>query len=250
MGSEHAFAQVDLEMELVMKVVTRTRNLRADYELQKQRPKLFLSVSGDADARVAPCLTARHAEIAALSTSESAEVLPPGARAPPGCGVAIVSEAVTVHMLLVGRGCAWVLGLVLAPCSAWHQMETRMQRWHVAGKAHQWCCGWSDTMPPPPGSPPRVGGAVLKIHWKCSRNSCCTHCFVFFWGGVTLYGLEGREAVSKSLGGSDALSGAGIYLSPQQLGKIQNNSMSSIAELECPTLAPDWNPSGMRYVRG
>jgi valyl-tRNA synthetase len=91
--------QAEADMGYLLSVVARTRGLRSDYGLTKERAPLFV---GAKDAARAAFLGAHLPELSALSTSSSAEVLPPGGAAPRGCGVVIVDEATTVHLLLVG----------------------------------------------------------------------------------------------------------------------------------------------------
>ena len=77
------------------------RSLRAGYNLpNKVRPALLLHCKGD---KVAALAKQGAAMVATLSLSDSCEVVTDGAAIPKGCGVAIVDESVTAHVVLVGH---------------------------------------------------------------------------------------------------------------------------------------------------
>ena len=91
--------QVESDMAYVMNVVTKTRALRADYGLVKQKPTVYLVTK---DAERAAHLASVTVEIATLTTSAAVEVLPPDAERPHGCGVAILDDVTAIHMGLAG----------------------------------------------------------------------------------------------------------------------------------------------------
>jgi valyl-tRNA synthetase len=96
---EWADPGVEADMAYLLTVVNRTRSLRADYGLAKQRPPLFVSCR---DAARAALLTSCLAELGTLTTTEAPEVLDDGRAAPHGCGVAIIDETTTVYLALAG----------------------------------------------------------------------------------------------------------------------------------------------------
>jgi valyl-tRNA synthetase len=92
-------AQVDADMAYVQAIVTKTRAMRADYGLTKEKPPLYVAIK---DARKAGLVASAASEIATLSTSETVTVLDGEAERPAGCGVAIIDETTTVLLGLAG----------------------------------------------------------------------------------------------------------------------------------------------------
>lgn len=103
------------QYEAAQAVVGAIRKLRTDYNLTRQRPAVYVSVSssssssGDAgDGSSSSSVGAEFREvvqqlsgdIACLANCSEVVLLQEGEPAPPGCSVAIVNEAVTVHMQL------------------------------------------------------------------------------------------------------------------------------------------------------
>lgn len=91
--------QVEADMAYLQQVVNRTRGLRSDYGLNKERPPMYLGVK---DAARGALLATQAADIAHLSTCASVEVLGEGQAAPHGCGVAILDDVTTVYLGLAG----------------------------------------------------------------------------------------------------------------------------------------------------
>jgi valyl-tRNA synthetase len=109
---------LDRQYEAAQAVVGAIRKLRTDYNLTRQRPAVYVSVSsssssGDAGdgssssssvgAEFRAMLQQLSGDIACLAMCSEVELLQEGAAAPLGCSVAIVNEAVTVHMQLKVR---------------------------------------------------------------------------------------------------------------------------------------------------
>ncbi|GAX73886.1 hypothetical protein CEUSTIGMA_g1336.t1 [Chlamydomonas eustigma] len=90
---------LERDFEYVQTVITRTRKMRTDYGLVKQKPMLFVSAS---DAGKHGVLSSFSSEVATLTSSADITVLGPGVSQPAGCSVAIVDESTTVYMLLAG----------------------------------------------------------------------------------------------------------------------------------------------------
>lgn len=95
-----SWQQPNLERDLdyLLKVVGRIRNLRTDYGLVKQKPQVYLVC---ADAARSTVLSELSKDIATLTSSSEVCVCPASA-VPTGCGVVIVDDVTTVSMLLKG----------------------------------------------------------------------------------------------------------------------------------------------------
>jgi len=91
--------KVESDMAYVLSIVTKTRALRADYGLVKQKPQMYLAVK---DATRATQLATACDEIACLTTSASVEVLAADAERPQGCGVTVLDDVTAIHMGLAG----------------------------------------------------------------------------------------------------------------------------------------------------
>jgi len=93
---------LEADFAAMQAVVAAARKLRADYGLTpKQRPPVYVVVApGQAGRRAA--LERLSLEAAALAPASSVVVLAEGEGPPPGCGVAIVDDAVSVAVLLRG----------------------------------------------------------------------------------------------------------------------------------------------------
>lgn len=105
---------LDKQYEAAQAVVAAIRKLRADYNLQKQRPTVYVSVSSSSSSSegggsgsssstgvfFAEVVQQLGGDIACLATCSEVVLLQGGAAAPGGCSVAIVNDAVTVHMQL------------------------------------------------------------------------------------------------------------------------------------------------------
>lgn len=93
-------SSVDASMSYMMSIVTKTRSLRSDYGLTREKAALFISV---AEVHTKEFLDLILLEIATLTTSSQVTILVKGADKPPkGCGVAVVDEKTTVHVALAG----------------------------------------------------------------------------------------------------------------------------------------------------
>mmetsp|Transcript_29964 Transcript_29964/g.66340 ORF Transcript_29964/g.66340 Transcript_29964/m.66340 type:complete len:1040 (+) Transcript_29964:120-3239(+) len=92
-------SQLEKDFDFATTVITRTRKLRSDYGLVKQKPHLYVACTDEGKHQV---LTALSSEVATLTTSSEVSVLPPGTSAPSGCSVGIVDDSTTLHMLLKG----------------------------------------------------------------------------------------------------------------------------------------------------
>uniref|UniRef100_UPI00398E4566 LOW QUALITY PROTEIN: valine--tRNA ligase, mitochondrial n=1 Tax=Pristiophorus japonicus TaxID=55135 RepID=UPI00398E4566 len=90
--------QEESDFLFVQEVVRVVRTVRADYQLTKARPELYLSCDADAGRKLASFL----GPLGTLSRSGSVELLSPGQSAPAGCAIAIVNPHCQVHLLLKG----------------------------------------------------------------------------------------------------------------------------------------------------
>lgn len=90
---------VEADMAYLLTVVNKTRSLRADYGLNRQRPPMYISVKDQAKAAF---LAKTSVELATLATAASVKVLVEGEDRPQGCGVAIVDDVTTVLLGLAG----------------------------------------------------------------------------------------------------------------------------------------------------
>lgn len=95
-----AFPADEAVMESAMACVRGARSLRAAYGLQpRARPAVYVLARTDAAATAA---AAAAPEMRALAGADSLAVLRDAADAPPGCGVEVVSDAVSVYLNLKG----------------------------------------------------------------------------------------------------------------------------------------------------
>lgn len=93
-------AETDRNMAYMMSIVTKARALRSDYGLTKEKPEMFVSVS---DASIREFLKTVTLEVATLTSSASVKILASGEEEPPsGCGVAVVDDKTTLHLVLAG----------------------------------------------------------------------------------------------------------------------------------------------------
>lgn len=95
-----ANVEAEVQMSAIMDTVKAFRSMKSNYNLQpKARPEVFFSTkSADVEA-------ALKADVEGLTTLASVgemKQLSEGESAPPGCGVQIVNENITVYMLLKG----------------------------------------------------------------------------------------------------------------------------------------------------
>jgi valyl-tRNA synthetase len=98
-------SSLDKQYESAQEIVVAIRKLRGDYGLTKQRPAVYIS---SRDSTCSAVVQQLRADIACLATCSEVVLLQQGAAAPAGCSVAIVNDAVTVHMQLkVGAG-SWL----------------------------------------------------------------------------------------------------------------------------------------------
>ena len=88
-------------MTAVSAAATAARSLRAGYGLTtRQQPPLFVL---PADGAAAAAFGAEGCgALAALGFAAAVEVCPPGAPPPPGCGVAVISESLSIAIALAG----------------------------------------------------------------------------------------------------------------------------------------------------
>jgi len=91
---------VEESMAVAQEIVKATRSLRAAYNLQpKAKAELFVVTRGD----VATDAAKRFAEgIATLAGCGRVDVLGPDDEVPPGCGVTVINESVSVYLMLKG----------------------------------------------------------------------------------------------------------------------------------------------------
>lgn len=95
---------LDKQYEQAQAIVGSIRKLRTDYGLTKQRPAVYVAVSSSSSSSdssgFVEVLQQLSGDIACLATCSEVTLLQEGASAPAGCSVAIVNDAVTVHMQL------------------------------------------------------------------------------------------------------------------------------------------------------
>lgn len=92
-------AEAEARVAHLMSAVTRVRALRVDYGLNREKVAVF--VSSKDDARRAEAAESTD-EFATLATASRVVVLAEGEAPPAGCGVAVVDDAITVHLELAG----------------------------------------------------------------------------------------------------------------------------------------------------
>ncbi|XP_051899896.1 valine--tRNA ligase, mitochondrial [Pristis pectinata] len=90
--------QLESDFLLVQEVVRAVRALRADYQLTKARPELYVSCGEEEAGRLHPFL----GPLQTLSRSRWAQLLSPGEGPPPGCAVAVVNPRCRLHLRLQG----------------------------------------------------------------------------------------------------------------------------------------------------
>ena len=93
-------AAVEESMAVAQEIVKATRSLRAAYNLQpKAKAELFVKTRGD----VATDAAKQFAEgIATLAGCARVDVIGPDDEVPPGCGVTIINESISVYLMLKG----------------------------------------------------------------------------------------------------------------------------------------------------
>lgn len=92
--------EIENKISYMLSIVTRTRSLRADYGLTKQRPTMYLTVR---DATIVSTLQSLTMELSTLTLSSTAEVMERDqSSVPKGCGVAVIDDVTTVHLGLAG----------------------------------------------------------------------------------------------------------------------------------------------------
>ncbi|XP_059826824.1 valine--tRNA ligase, mitochondrial [Hypanus sabinus] len=90
--------QLESDFLLAQEVVRAVRALRADYQLTKARPDLYICCQEEEAVRLHPFL----GPLQTLSRSGRAELLDPGVNPPEGCTMAVVSQFCQVHLNLQG----------------------------------------------------------------------------------------------------------------------------------------------------
>jgi valyl-tRNA synthetase len=86
-------------MAYTMNIITKTRALRSDYGLSKEKPEMFIKV---VDVVKREFLNTVCSEIATLTLSSAVNVMTESSQPPRGCGVAVVDEKTTIHLSLIG----------------------------------------------------------------------------------------------------------------------------------------------------
>lgn len=93
-------ADIEGQMSYMLTIVTRTRSLRSDYGLTKERPPLYLTVR---DSSMAVTLQSLTEELSTLTLSSATEIHEIGSVSlPKGCGVTVIDDVTTVHLGLAG----------------------------------------------------------------------------------------------------------------------------------------------------
>ncbi len=90
---------INENMAYTLNIVSKTRGLRSDYGLTREKPELFITAT---DPEKHAFLSTVCAEIATLSTSSTVKVVSSASDVPKGCGVAVVNEKTTIHLSLIG----------------------------------------------------------------------------------------------------------------------------------------------------
>lgn len=90
---------VDDNMAYAMNIVTKTRSLRSDYGLTREKPALYITAT---DPERFAFLETVCSEIATLTTSSDVKIVAVTNDVPKGCGVAVVNEKTTIHLSLLG----------------------------------------------------------------------------------------------------------------------------------------------------
>ncbi|XP_067865092.1 valine--tRNA ligase, mitochondrial [Heterodontus francisci] len=92
------YPQEESDFLFVQEVIRVVRTLRAEYQLTKARPKLYVSCDADAGRKLGYFLS----PLQTLSRSGFVELLTTGRSAPAGCAIAVVDQHCQVHLLLKG----------------------------------------------------------------------------------------------------------------------------------------------------
>lgn len=106
----------EVNFQLVQDVVRVVRSLRADYQLTKSRPKLYVSCS---QASTCHILESYRGPLQVLSRSCSVTVLMSGENVPSNCAVGIVNDQCQVYMALEGQ---------LDLLKELHKLQSRLQK--------------------------------------------------------------------------------------------------------------------------
>ncbi|XP_043940397.1 valine--tRNA ligase, mitochondrial [Protopterus annectens] len=90
----------EVNFQLVQDVVHVVRSLRADYQLTKAHPKLYISCSQESTCHI---LELYHDPLQVLSRSRSVRIFMSGEDVPNNCAVGIVNDQCQVYMALEGQ---------------------------------------------------------------------------------------------------------------------------------------------------
>jgi valyl-tRNA synthetase len=90
---------VDDNVTYMMAIVNKTRSLRSDYGLTKEKPELYITAT---DPSKLAFLETVYLEIATLTSSSSVKAVSSPDQVPKGCGVAVLDDSTTVHVSLIG----------------------------------------------------------------------------------------------------------------------------------------------------
>lgn len=135
-------AALDRQYEGAQAIVGAIRKLRSDYNLMKQRPAVYVAVSssssGSSDAGgFGEVVSALAGDIACLGSCSEVVLLGGDGTPPAGCSVAIVNDAVTVHMQLKVGGVVWSVGWCVCVHRGVGVGEERVRQ----DKGGAWCRG-------------------------------------------------------------------------------------------------------------
>jgi valyl-tRNA synthetase len=107
---------LDKQYEAAQAITAAIRKLRTDYNLMKQRPAVYVSVSSSSSSDSSGFVDVVQqlaGDIACLGSCSEVVLLQEGVAPPQGCSVAIVNDAVTVHMQLKVRASGGVMECVV-----------------------------------------------------------------------------------------------------------------------------------------
>jgi valyl-tRNA synthetase len=92
-------SEIDGSMSYMMSIVNKTRSLRSDYGLSREKAELFITASDPANLKL---LESIYHEIATLTTSSSVKAVSSPDQVPKGCGVVVLDDTTTIHLSLIG----------------------------------------------------------------------------------------------------------------------------------------------------
>ena len=92
-------SDIDERMTYMMSIVNKARSLRANYGLTREKAELYITATNPANLEF---LETAYLEIGTLTTSSSVKAVSSPDQIPKGCGVMVLDDTTTIHVVLTG----------------------------------------------------------------------------------------------------------------------------------------------------